>query len=572
MHRGVCQQALWALVIGGAFALGTMARAAPGDLDPSFDLDGLMTVHSGADDRAEDVLVQPDGKIIAVGSNYIGHAIHANFLLVRFNPDGSLDTTFSIDGKAPYSFGGALVGEDIATAAALQPDGKIVVVGHTDYIADGNNDLAVARFNADGTIDTTFGGGDGSMTTSFGDDDRATDVVIAPDGKILVSGWLGVGGSDFLIMRLNPNGSLDGSFGGGDGKADFDLGGQDVSPSIALQPDGKIIMAGTAFGGASQAGDFAVIRVNSNGVGLDTSFNGSGVRLISFGGTEQAVGVAVQPDGRIVVGGSITSVPEVFALARLTPDGQLDLGFGNSGRVESGVGFLDLAYGMALQPNGRILVAGETAELGSYDFVVARFNANGTVDTGFGGGDGRVVTPIVDPAYDAARAIALDSAGRIVVAGYADNGMDDDFAIARYFGRIQPDILLGRNRRTPVGGDVYGAAAASQKVNTVIPRGKTRNSYIRIQNDGEPGTFRAKGTRGNRLFPVEYFLGRKDVTNRIKKGKFVTPALQPGDSVLLKVRITADTSRKKRRALNIVVMSTADPASVDKAQIRVRSK
>ena len=166
--------------------------AAHGVLDTTFSSDGKTTVDFGDDDRARAVVVQPDGKVIVVGTNDDGLA---NFAVARFNPDGSLDTSFSTDGKTTVTFGAS----DFAQAVALQTDGKIVVAGYTN--AGGDNDFAVARLNADGTQDTTFSG-DGEFTIDFGNDDQATSVAIQDDGNIIVAGFTDNGSADFAVARV----------------------------------------------------------------------------------------------------------------------------------------------------------------------------------------------------------------------------------------------------------------------------------------------------------------------------------------------------------------------------------
>src|SRR6476659_154052 len=249
------------------------AQAAPGDLDPTFSGDGKQTTDFGfGSGSAEATVRQPDGKIVVAGSTPGGDY---RFALARYNPDGSLDTSFSSDGKQTTDLGGF----DQANGVALQADGKIVVVGFT-----GGGDFALARYNSNGSLDTSFSG-DGMQTTDFGGNDQAKAVAVQGDGKIVVAGNGGPGGA---VARYNPNGSLDTSF-SGDGKQTTNF----LSASgIALQGDGKIAVVG------SSGNDFGLARYNANG-SLDTSFSGDGKQTTDFGGAERATGVALQGDGKI---------------------------------------------------------------------------------------------------------------------------------------------------------------------------------------------------------------------------------------------------------------------------------
>ena len=276
-----------------------LAHAAPGDLDPSFDGDGMRTFGALAGDVAQAVLVQPDGKLVLAGSG------DTDFAVARLNPDGSSDTSFD-GGMSGADFGGI----DFAEAAALQPDGKIVLAGHTDA----NFDIAVARFNPDGSLDASFdpGGtdGPGKKIFGYGSFDIANAVLVQPDGKIVVAG--NANGSQMMtVTRLNPNGSLDTTF-DGDGTATIDFGSlADLANDAVLQSDGKFVVAG--YTQADE--DVAVARLGSNG-SLDTTFGAAGKATIDFGVATFGNAVALQSNGRIVVVGHRTGADD-FAVARL---------------------------------------------------------------------------------------------------------------------------------------------------------------------------------------------------------------------------------------------------------------
>ena len=349
--------------------------------------------------------------------------------------DGGLDPTFGIGGQVTTDFNHST---DIANAVALQSDGKLVVVGQTytnnDYTGE---DFAVARYNTNGSLDTTFGVS-GKVTTDFpGLAAVASSVVIQPDGKILVAGgafpnftFLG----DFKIVRYNSNGSLDTTFGVG-GIVTTSFPGQgSYAFALALQPDGKIIAAGTDFvnfsSDDSSNTDFALERYNANGT-PDTTFGGDGQVTTDFDGfNDDAFAVLVQPDGKIVAVGSEKNPATYydFAAVRYLANGTIDTTFGVAGKVRTDFGHADFdqARSAVLQPDGKIVAAGFESfnNTLSQFFALARYNANGTLDTTFSG-DGRQSI---------------------------DFGSFDQTAYSVFFSptaRSSPPVIRTRSRRTP---------------------------------------------------------------------------------------------------------------------------
>jgi len=235
---------------------------------------------------------------------------------------GDLDTSFDGDGLVTTSVSGT---GDKGRAVAIQSDGKILVAGE-----DGNKNITVVRYNSDGSLDTTFDG-DGIVTTTISGNDKGNGIAIQADGKILVAGSTrDAGGNDnFLLLRYNPNGGLDTTF-DGDGIAFTSLGtAKDQAWDVAIQSDGKIIVVGKADV------DIGVVRFNTNG-SLDTTFDGDGIAVTDLGsGKDEARAVALQSDGKIVVGGN-TDVD--FALVRYNANGSLDTGFGTGGSVVTDLG------------------------------------------------------------------------------------------------------------------------------------------------------------------------------------------------------------------------------------------
>ncbi|MDX3534529.1 calcium-binding protein [Streptomyces sp. MB09-01] len=394
------------------------ALAAPGDLDPAFGGDGRVVTDFAGYDESRDMVLQADGKIVTVGLNTAPEGGAADFALARYRTDGSLDTTFDGDGLVLSDLRGG--GEDVANGVAVQPDGKIVVVGRSAE-PDGGALFTVVRYRSDGSLDTGFGGGDGIVLTDFGAGgaQEAFAVTVGSDGGILAAG---MSGAELALARYHADGSPDAGF-DGDGRVTTAFaGGAATAFDVTTQPDGRIVVAGRAgYNYPANASDFALARYHADG-SLDTGFDGDGRVTTAFAEADVVGGVKVQPDGKIVAAGSSAFD---FALARYNADGTLDGGFGTGGRVTTdfGTGTLDGSSDLALQPDGKIVAAG----ISRTDFAVARYNANGTLDGGFGTG-GKVTTDVHFGFFDVASAVALQPDGKIVAAG----NTGDDRGLVRY--------------------------------------------------------------------------------------------------------------------------------------------
>ena len=403
-------------------AAGLLAQPAfadPGDLDTGWDMDGKLLADEFL--RIPDMAVQSDGKPLAVWGN------SGDLSVVRYNTDGSLDTSFDGDGRASIDPGGF----EQTWRVAIQPDGKIVVVGNADT---NQGDFAVARFNANGTPDTSFNG-TGFVTTDIGanSSDGARGVAIQSDGKIVVAG---TSDSDWAVVRYTSTGGLDTSFGtGSSGKVVLDLGSNfDDVTGVGIQSGGRIVVGGeTATGGTDF--DLVVAGFTSAGV-LDSSYGAAGIRTADFGtNDDQASGFAMQSDGKAIVIGNRDN--DSFALARFDATGALDTSFDGDGKVETG--FLNFTEGhaVAVQQNGRIVAVGITDNGACCDFAVARYEANGSLDTTFSG-DGKVTTSFGSD--DSADATAINPAdGRIYAGGTTPCcGEGSQGAIAAYLGDPPP--------------------------------------------------------------------------------------------------------------------------------------
>lgn len=288
---------------------------------------------------------------------------------------GDLDPSFDTDGKVSTDFFGDA---DAALDMVIQPDGQIVVAGSARN-TDSNADFALARYNRDGSLDASFGSG-GKVTTDFLNIfDQANALVLQPDGKIVAAGITRdqMDRVDFAMARYNSDGSLDASFGSA-GRVVSDFGGGvDAARGIAIQPDGRIVAAGASLVGMN--GDFALVRYSADG-SLDASFGvGGKVTTDFFGLSDGASAVRLLPDGRIIAAGSAsTSTPNTnFALARYDSDGSLDPTFGAGGKVITDFfGFSDNATALVVQPDGRVVAAGGANNVSStgFDFALVRYN------------------------------------------------------------------------------------------------------------------------------------------------------------------------------------------------------
>lgn len=403
----------------------------PSGLDLSFGNAGKATLERFGGDRSG-MALQADGKIVMVGGTF------ADFVLARFNADGSLDAGFGIDGKVTTDMGSGLRPEE-ALAVAIQGDGKIVVVGHSAIPSTPPSPIlpptfALARYNADGSLDTGFGAG-GRVSGNV--NGQAYAVAIQSDGKIVVAGefsFASTNGNDFgdiTIARFNPNGTLDAGFGAsGTGQIVTDLGqATNAARNVVVQPNGAIVVSGKPQGSQAGFDHTDVVRYNANG-SLDTSFGNAG--KLTLAGVDVGQGLARQADGRFVLAGGVTeaTVPATarFLLRRLNADGSPDTTFGNAGTVDTAFTESASASGVALQGDGKIVAVGSRAFSANANFVVARYHPDGSVDRGFGS-DGNLQIDFFGFS-DIGENVLVQPDGRIVVGGLARNNVDG-YGVAR---------------------------------------------------------------------------------------------------------------------------------------------
>jgi uncharacterized delta-60 repeat protein len=414
------------------FDLALVRYNSEGSLDSNFGTNGAAIRDLAVNtDLASTVAVQPDGKIVAAGYSYGGG--FNDFTVARYNANGALDSSFGNNGVAIASYSGRAFPRDLI----IQPDGKIVIGGWLYNTA--TSDFALVRFNPDGSLDSGFGVA-GLVKTAFSAtlDDYVTSLALQSDGKIVAGGIGYSNGSrrEFALARYNLDGSLDSSF-DGDGKTTVQFNDIDQLGAIAIRPDGKIVASGISYNQTSNASFIAVAQLNPNG-SLDTAFDGDGKSTISLNNSsfEEAPGLEIQPDGKLVIGASSFASNVDFIIFRLTPNGSLDTSFDEDGRVfgsySTNGGQIS---GLVLQPDGKIVVGGGYYNYNGTtgaDFALARFNPNGSYDTSFGT-NGRVVTA-VGTNDDEAYGIALQPDGKIVAAGYSNGREDFNFTLVRYQG------------------------------------------------------------------------------------------------------------------------------------------
>ena len=420
-----------------AVSLAAVADArADGMLDPGFGNGGLVTTHFSqfAQDYASSLVVLPDGRAVAVGYTSPNLAT-SGMAAARYLVSGALDTTFGSGGLVtvffptpPGTTGGAS-----AQSALLQADGRLVLIGAMGSSPPPANRFALARLSPDGSLDPSFGTG-GLVTTSIGNSAQATAGVLQPDGRIVAVGYLTFGGT-IAAARYNTDGSLDPTFGSGGTVLLSQLSGFFRMRDVALQPDGKLLIAGTHI---SAVHDFAVVRLLPDGT-LDPTFDGDGLVTSDFGASEIGSSVIVLADGRIVLGGDRS--PGDFALVRYLPNGALDATFGNGGLITADSGAAEIAGELIRLPNGKLLLAGYTIDSGAQDFLLARFQPDGALDTSFGTA-GFLRTGFPAGSTDECHAVAVAGPDLILTAGMsAGANPGSAFALARYIATTPVELL-----------------------------------------------------------------------------------------------------------------------------------
>jgi uncharacterized delta-60 repeat protein len=481
-----------------------LARFNPdGTLDATFGTGGVATPAVGI--AVFEAALQADGKIVVAGYGYPPGASTQEGLVARLNADGTLDATFgnSSPGLSKLSVG---TGDDYAATLAIQPDGKIFVAGYSSI--GGNMRMVAWRLDSTGTTDFTFGCASppcsGSVTfPALGFLTLARSAAVLGDGRILVAGFDYI--NAMLVARLNPNGTLDATFGCNPGCLGYALatmpGYAPNAEDMVLLADGRIVLAG--YGNNGPQNRAAIARFTADGT-LDETLGPGGVKTFVLGASDQFWAAALQLDGKVLLAGTVTAISSDAAILRLGADFAVDAGYGAAGLASASFPVPTAAEAVAVQPDGRIVAAG-TANAATLDFGVARWNADGALDTAFGCASppctGRTTVPVLTRT-DSAHALLAQPDGRIVVAGGAVDGSTGQYptAIARLNADGTPDTTfgcasppcLGRNVIDFPGSVVSAAnAVARQPDGKLVVAGSSRpGSYF----DFAVARFQANGT------------------------------------------------------------------------------
>ena len=420
------------LVTTSGAAVASSSVGAEGSLDTSFGLDGRVLDFASAYGFTHDAVVQPDGKLLVVGGD---PGSGSRWFVARYTTSGALDQSFGDNGMVNPTVGDVVAGGRVE-AITLQPDGKILTAGSGPL--NGSGAVALVRMLSDGSLDPTFGGGDGIALDDIAPNfDTAYSVAVQKDGRIVVGGISTTADPDELVLRYTSTGSLDGSFGIG-GVANINRNVSERIDDIAIQPDGKIVSVG--YSGDGSAKQMSVMRFTTGGdLESGATFAGNaGTYDLSFG-DEEGLGVTLDKAGGILIAGFVTWANQDGFLMRLNPDGNADGNFGVSGGVinldGSSLSAADSFRDLAIARDGKIVAVGSTttdAGTKKADAWAVRFSSTGAPDSAFGAG-GRVVIDFGNT-NDYANAVAIDTKGRILLAG-ADT---EDAALARLVGDGTP--------------------------------------------------------------------------------------------------------------------------------------
>jgi uncharacterized delta-60 repeat protein len=408
----------------------------PGTLDP-FWANGsalgsgkLITVVGPRRDAASAIAVQPDGKVLVAG-----FCQDIGLCAVRYNADGLLDVSFGGNGKLPQVF--VPNAANIAPTLALLSSGKFLLAGTCANLGD--NDFCVLRFSADGSVDATFGAGGSVITPIGVGDDRARAMLIQPDGKIVISGTCNNGtDSDFCAARYLANGTLDASFGGAGKVVTAFSNRDDVVNAVLLQSDGKLVLAGSCDNGTTTDVCALRYEING-ALDPSFGSGGKLITVVGDGYADARALLLQSDGKLLIAAQCVTVSKVDFCTLRYLANGTLDPSFGSGGKLVSSVGIgNDYVTNMMLQLDGKFILAGQCAASGSLDFCAARYTLAGALDSTFGTG-GKLTTAISNGAtpassHDYVNAMALQPDGKLLLAGYCRSGSFDKFCVARYDG------------------------------------------------------------------------------------------------------------------------------------------
>lgn len=510
------------VMIGLFAAFTTLYAGAPGDFDTSFSVDGFDAVTTGdLSHYGEAIALQPDGKIVVGGTQQDA------FVVLRYNPNGTLDTTFGSDGTVVTFFSDDSVD---AVDMALQPDGKIILIGVED-----ESNLIMARYMPNGKLDETFAD-NGKFNASLlpGGETQASSMVMLPNGKFMVSGRLIEEASDhydFFLARFKANGKIDKTFGDGDGVVLTDFANDwDYAADIVRQSDGKFVVVGNADLGAINP--LTVVRYNANGT-LDTTFGG-GDGIFSLEVNSAAYTVEILPGGKLLVGGNVGGD---FLLVQLLENGDLDPAFGGGdGIATHNFGATALMRDIARLPGGSIVAVGRT--FGAIERIaLARFNSQGDLDLSFSG-DGQILLD-EGGTYNSANAVTVQPDGKIVFTGYME--LEDQLHI--YTARLHNETLRNASFEQNNNGDTLPDYwKGKQLSNDTLLCGNAKNPA----HSGQC-TFRLRGDKdGKRERLYQDFNVAGSEARKFRFSAFIESNGLPADSALLSVEFWLGTTRINR--------------------------
>ncbi len=512
--------------------------AAVGGLDFSFNFTGLseiaFDIGGSKLDLGAAVAIQTDGKIVAVGSAQ-NDATDVDFAIARLNPDGTLDTTFGSNGLRTVGIDLSAPFVDRATAVAIDSLGRIVVAGTAQAGAGTDTDFAVIRLLPNGDLDAEFDA-DGRQTVAFDVaggtlEDRAAAVAIDAQDRIIIAGTVAAadaGDFDFGVARLLESGAPDTTFNStGRVQVGFDLGGAnaDTASAVAIDSQGRLVVAGTVQISNFGDTDFGVIRLLDNGT-LDGGFSDDGRATAEFdlGGTnaDTAAAIALDSQDRVVVVGSVAvgNTGDIdVGVVRFLANGVLDPNFDTDGKIaigfDLGGGMQDKGVGVAIEPRtGDIVIAAtvDTISVGDTDYGIARLTTDGSLDPSFNGsGRATVAFDRGGANTDTAAGIAIDAAGRIVVVGTIDTATanDRDIGVARLIGNVglASQLVVGGLTNGTVGsfGVVPGGYSALGNFIGPSATAVTRPAVADLNGDGLADLVLGAGPGGGSR--VRIFLG-----------------------------------------------------------------
>ena len=544
----------------------TSVHAAFGDFDPTFGTGGIGAIPGQNLSWSLDMARQSDGKVLVLGYSFVdapGDGFDSNHAIVRYNTNGTLDTTFGGDGVVFTDFGG----DHSVTSMALQADGKIVVAGAM-YIWPDLSDFAVARYNTNGTIDTTFGGGDGLVTVNSSYGDYFFDVVVQTDGKIVAGGKVAIAESG--LMRFNADGTLDTTF-SSDGIVVPALLGLSNVTRLAMQSDGKLVVAGESFivsNGTGRSDRFLLARYNSNG-SLDTTFDGDGYVATTVGGGAFLTSLLVQPGDKIIATGTAASD---IAIVRYNTNGTPDTTFGGDGIVNtdlSPASQWERNPSLIVQPNGKYVVGAAVYMAGSqwttppggyFNMVLLKYNADGSLDTQFAN-NGVSIFGLGYPEHgDFLEHLLLQPDGKIVGAGL---GGDSNMFVGRFEGEspitlANSTIVENAAAGTQVGTLTSDASAGASPFtySLVAGTGSTDNGSFSIVGNSLRSAavfnFEAKSTYSIRI--------RSTSSNSIVTERTLTIAVINVNEAPTAINLSANSVAENQSAgTTIGTLSTTDP-------------